>query len=186
MPILRWQSGSGRPQGTSCSGGGSFSRVAFGLCQEQIKSIAAEGKRESLSSSRHPGASRDPAPPTRPLSHWVTRFARPFGAILRMFCALRACPACAGMTMWINRRQRFVDCCAAVRECSRRPAALTGWGASRRQWADGAALVPLRVGWAHEFPVIKKSLHAPHSRRMAGVSGTRQCAQHRARARSRA
>ncbi len=31
-------------------------------------------------------------------SHWMTRFARPFGAALRAFCALRACPAFAGMT----------------------------------------------------------------------------------------
>ena len=35
---------------------------------------------------------------SRTRSHWVTRFARPFGAILWMFCALRACPAFAGMT----------------------------------------------------------------------------------------
>ena len=29
---------------------------------------------------------------------WVTRFARPYGAALRAFCALFACPAFAGMT----------------------------------------------------------------------------------------
>jgi hypothetical protein len=29
---------------------------------------------------------------------WISRCARPFGAVLRMFCALRAGPAFAGMT----------------------------------------------------------------------------------------
>src|SRR3954467_12381169 len=31
-------------------------------------------------------------------SPWIARFARPFGTVLRTSCALRACPAFAGMT----------------------------------------------------------------------------------------
>jgi hypothetical protein len=44
---------------------------------------------------RHPGEGRDPASSMRE-RHWMIRFAHPFGAILRMFSALR--PAFVGMT----------------------------------------------------------------------------------------
>jgi len=36
-------------------------------------------------------------------SHWMTRFARPFGAALQAFCARSACPAFAGMTARKNQ-----------------------------------------------------------------------------------
>jgi len=52
---------------------------------------------------RHRGAPEQQRAPSAQMQrpqqrHWMTRCARPFGAALRAFCALRACPAFAGMT----------------------------------------------------------------------------------------
>ena len=63
------------------------------------------GKQEKVgraaAAARNPRLRRDKAARNATIRrgrYWMTRFARPFGAALRAFFALRARPACAGMT----------------------------------------------------------------------------------------
>ncbi len=62
--------------------------------QEKVTRAAAAARKPAAGGQ----AGGDVAAEGQEPSRWMTRCARPFGAALRAFCALRACPASAGMT----------------------------------------------------------------------------------------
>ena len=73
-------------------------------CSQPLPAAAWASKEEvtrAAAAARNPRRRRDKAARNATIKrgrYWMTRFARPFGAALRAFFALRARPACAGMT----------------------------------------------------------------------------------------